>query len=151
MPVLVRKLFSLVIVLAISAFAATLSFAQPESLSFRSTAQCRAWLREFIQDGTIPHVRGLGLLARYGSTALRNTTTNPSLTAPGHIAIATGSTAPRNDVPANSFHLVGSPLTLNISGFGAPIGGYDFDHSGKPQIPPPNRCGSRCELPASES
>jgi len=85
-------------------------------------------LREFIQDGTIPHDRGLGLLLSKGTVALRNTTVNPSLTAAAHIAIATGSTAPRNDIPSNTFHLVGSPFSLNISGFGAPIGGYDFPH-----------------------
>src|SRR5262245_63644240 len=51
-------------------------------------------------------------------------TISPSLTAPGHIAIATGSRAARNDVVANTFHLVASPFATTISGFAAPIGGY---------------------------
>src|SRR5215468_2857601 len=63
-------------------------------------------VEEFMRDGTIPHDRGLGLLAHVGGVADRNTTVNPSLTAPGHIGIATGSTAAQNDVPSNTFHLV---------------------------------------------
>jgi predicted AlkP superfamily pyrophosphatase or phosphodiesterase len=62
-----------------------------------------------------------------GIRANQNTTISPSLTAPGHIAIATGSTAANNDVLANTFHLVASPFTFNISGFAAPIGGYSID------------------------
>ena len=83
-------------------------------------------LDEFMRDGTIPHDRGLGLLKRKGLVAERNVTVNPSLTAPGHIAIATGSTAARNDVPANTFHLLASPFVSTISGFGASIGGYSI-------------------------
>ena len=135
MPVLVRKLFLLVIVLAISAFAATLSFAQPRIIIISLDGATPSLVREFMLDGTISPSRGLGLLANKGATALRNTTANPSLTAPGHIAIATGSTAARNDIPANTFHLVGSSFPLNISGFGAPIGGYDFRHSGESADP----------------
>src|SRR6185437_2154430 len=51
----------------------------------------------------------------------------PSLTAAAHIAIATGSIAAANDVVSNTFHLVASPFTFNISGFSAPIGGYLID------------------------
>jgi Type I phosphodiesterase / nucleotide pyrophosphatase len=51
-------------------------------------------------------------------------TVSPLLTAVGHVAIVTGSTAAHNDVVANTFHLVASPFALAISGFGAPIGGY---------------------------
>lgn len=84
----------------------------------------------FMRDGTIPRNRGLGLLAREGAWAERNITVNPSLTAPGHIAIATGSTAARNDIAANAFHLVASPFNSNVSGFGAPIGGYTYSQHG---------------------
>ena len=87
-------------------------------------------IEEFMRDGTIPHDRGLGLLKRKGLVAERNVTVNPSLTAPGHIAIATGSTAARNDVPANTFHLLASPFAMTISGFGAPIGGYTLTNHG---------------------
>ena len=87
-------------------------------------------IEEFMRDGTIPHDRGLGLLKRKGLVAERNVTVNPSLTAPGHIAIATGSTAARNDVPANTFHLLASPFAMTISGFSAPIGGYTLTNHG---------------------
>ena len=43
------------------------------------------------------------------------------------MAIATGSTAARNNVVSNTFHLVASPFTSDISGFSAPIGGYSID------------------------
>src|SRR5688572_26016836 len=106
--------------------AASLSFAKPRVVIISLDGAMPGLVWAFIKDGTIPHDRGLGLLVSKGTTALRNVTVNPSLTAPSHIAITTGSTAARNDIPANSFHLVGSPLSFNISGFGAPIGGYDF-------------------------
>ena len=84
------------------------------------------FVQQYLSSGVLSSNRGLGLLASRGFSALQNTTVAPSLTAPGHIAIATGSTAADNDVVANSFHLVVSPFTLNISGFGAPIGGYSI-------------------------
>lgn len=67
------------------------------------------------------------LLASVGLHARQNVTVNPSLTAVAHIAIATGSHAAHNDVVANTFHLVASPFTTNISGFSAPVGGYEID------------------------
>ncbi len=67
---------------------------------------------------------GIGILRTTGSYALQNITIQPSVTAAAHIAIATGSTAVNNDIPANTYHLVSSNFTSNISGFGGPIGGY---------------------------
>lgn len=87
-------------------------------------------LRQFVRDGTLPRDQGLGLLMRTGLSAERNVTVNPSLTAPAHIAMATGSTAARNDIPANTFHLLASPFANTISGFAAPIGGYTFSIHG---------------------
>lgn len=82
---------------------------------------------EQMQSGVLTPARGLGLLQSLGIRADRNLTISPSLTAPGHIAIATGSTAARNDVVANTYHLVASPFGSNVSGFAAPIGGYSID------------------------
>lgn len=81
-------------------------------------------INQYLTDGTLDSSRGLGLLASKGISAQRNITITPSLTAPSHIAIATGSTAANNDINANTFHLVASPFNQNISGFSAPIGGY---------------------------
>ncbi|CAL1239597.1 alkaline phosphatase family protein [Candidatus Methylocalor cossyra] len=80
---------------------------------------------EFLADGTLTPRRGIGLLKSAGVYAASNQTVTPSLTAPGHIAIATGASAARNDVVANTFLLIASPFSNPISGFGAPIGGYD--------------------------
>ncbi len=85
---------------------------------------------QFFKDGTLRPNRGLGLLKSRGVFAQQNVTVTPSLTAPSHIAIGTGSTAARNDISANSFHLVASPFTQNVSGFAAPIGGYALTGSG---------------------
>jgi len=82
---------------------------------------------KYLRTGVLPANQGLGLLRRKGVFALQNTTVTPSLTAVAHVAIATGSSAARNDIPSNTFHLVASPFTSNISGFGAPIGGYSLD------------------------
>jgi predicted AlkP superfamily phosphohydrolase/phosphomutase len=87
-------------------------------------------IERFLEDGTLSYKRGLGLLIKRGVMAEHNITVTPSLTAPGHIAIATGSSAARNDINANSFHLIASPFARNISGFSAPIGGYLFSPHG---------------------
>ena len=83
-------------------------------------------VNQYLASGALPQDQGLGLLKNVGVSALQNITVTPSLTAPGHIAIATGSSAANNDINANSFHLVASPFSSNISGFGAPIGGYSY-------------------------
>ena len=86
------------------------------------------WLvNQYLASGVLSRHEGVGLLQSRGIKALRNITVCPSLTAPGHIAIATGSTAAANDITANTFHLIASPFTSNISGFAAPIGGYLVD------------------------
>ncbi|NJR65139.1 MAG: alkaline phosphatase family protein [Leptolyngbyaceae cyanobacterium CRU_2_3] len=87
-------------------------------------------VEEFLSKGILPANRGLGLLKSRGASALQNITCNPSLTAACHISIGSGATVARTDVAANSFHLVASPFTSNISGFAAPIGGYTIGANG---------------------
>jgi hypothetical protein len=106
---------------------------------------------EQMQSGVLSPTRGLGLLQSKGIRANQNATISPSLTAPGHIAIATGSTAANNDVLANTFHLVASPFTFNISGFAAPIGGYSIDGPAESPTVTAERCGSRSRPRASPS
>src|SRR5262249_57579154 len=59
----------------------------------------------------------------------------PSVTAVAHIAIATGSTAAHNDIPLNTFHPVASQIGASLSGFGAPIGGYQLSPLGPSPAP----------------
>jgi predicted AlkP superfamily pyrophosphatase or phosphodiesterase len=97
-------------------------------------------VQEYTEAGALDRTSGLGRLAARGLVARQNTTVSPSLTAPSHIAIATGSTAAHNDIPANTFHLVASPLTgptSTISGFAAPIGGYALRPHGPTESPAP--------------
>ncbi|HCF30382.1 MAG TPA: phosphodiesterase, partial [Cyanobacteria bacterium UBA11049] len=84
----------------------------------------------YLNSGAMNQKQGIGLLQSQGITAQQNVTITPSLTAPAHIAIGTGSNAARNDINANSFHLVASPFNQNISGFAAPIGGYSASIDG---------------------
>jgi Type I phosphodiesterase / nucleotide pyrophosphatase len=79
--------------------------AEPKVIVISLDGAAPRLLEAFMRDGTIPRDRGLALLAREGAWAERNITVNPSLTAPSHIAIATGSIAARNDIGANTFHL----------------------------------------------
>ena len=81
---------------------------------------------KYLANGVLDAKTGLGLLKSKGVAATDNQTITPSITAPSHIAIATGSTAVNNDINANSFSLVSNPFTVNTSGFAAPIGGYDY-------------------------
>src|SRR5262245_27449408 len=84
-------------------------------------------VNQYLASGVLSRQEGVGLLQSQGIKALRNITVCPSLTAPGHIAIATGSTAAANDIVANTFHFIASPLTSNISAFGRPNAAYLVD------------------------
>ena len=94
---------------------------------------------QYLASGALPSNQGLGLLKSVGVEAVQNITITPSLTAPGHIAIATGSTANNNDINANSFNLIANPFytitsgnvrATSISGFAAPIGSYNYTGPG---------------------
>ncbi len=87
-------------------------------------------VQTYLNSGVLPSSQGLGLLKSKGVFALQNVTATPSLTAVSHIAIATGSTAVNNDIPGNTFHAVAQPIGNTTSGFGAPIGGYQFNPLG---------------------
>lgn len=89
----------------------------------------------FLDDGSLGVARGLGLLRATGVSASQNLTTTPSLTAPGHATIATGSEVSGHGIPANRFHLFGAPFGSRISGWRAPIGGYDIDSRGPARTP----------------
>jgi Type I phosphodiesterase / nucleotide pyrophosphatase len=66
-----------------------------------------SWLvNQYLDSGALSLQEGVGLLHSQGIKALRNITVCPSLTAPGHFAIATGSTAAANDIMADTFHLL---------------------------------------------
>src|SRR5215468_7033808 len=88
-----------------------------------------AIVQQLLASGDLNSNKGLGLLLSRGAFASGSMTVSPSLTAPNHIALATGSTGAHNDVAANTFRLTASPFStfaFTISGFGAPIGGYQF-------------------------
>ena len=131
----VRLFSSFAAATAFAAFIATPAHAEPRVVLISLDGATPRLVREFMHDGTLPRHKGLGLLAGHGASADFNMTVHPSLTAPSHIAIATGSTAARNDIPANTFHLTASPFNSNISGFGAPIGGYAHDGPAESHAP----------------
>jgi hypothetical protein len=92
-------------------------------------------IEKYLKTGVLPKHKGLGELCERGVVARQNVTATPSLTAVSHIAIATGSTAVNNDIPANIFHAVATPIGRTISGFAAPIGGYDLNPLGPSAAP----------------
>ncbi len=94
-------------------------------------------VEEYLSKGVLSPNKGLGLLKRHGISAQQNVTCNASLTAACHAAIGSGSTAARNDINSNSFHLVASPFNSNIGGFAAPIGGYSIGNNGPTESPAP--------------
>jgi predicted AlkP superfamily pyrophosphatase or phosphodiesterase len=83
-------------------------------------------LDQYFASGVLKSSGGLGQLKQQGITARQNVTITPSLTAPSHVAIATGSSAARNNINANVFHLLASPFNRVMSGFAAPIGAYSL-------------------------
>src|SRR5262245_56263237 len=94
-----------------------------------------ALVEHYLSNGVLDRKTGLGRLKARGVVADQNITTTPSVTAVAHIAIATGSTAPHNDIPLNTFHPVAATISTSISGFGAPIGGYKLSPLG-PSLAP---------------
>jgi predicted AlkP superfamily pyrophosphatase or phosphodiesterase len=83
-------------------------------------------VKHYLRTGVLRGDIGLGRLERRGIVADQNVTATPSVTAVAHLAIATGSTAVHNDVPLNTFHPVAASIGASLSGFGAPIGGYQI-------------------------
>ncbi len=120
-----RRLCAVLLVLA-GVVLAGVAPAAPRVIVISLDGATPRFVDDYLARGVLERDRGLGLLRRHGITARQNVTINPSLTAPGHIAIATGSIAAHNDIAANTFHLQASPFTATISGFSAPIGGYDI-------------------------
>ncbi|PZO56276.1 MAG: hypothetical protein DCF15_09220 [Phormidesmis priestleyi] len=86
-------------------------------------------LQDYLTNDQLDSDTGLGYLAKTG-IFLPSTPATASLTAPGHIELATGSIAANNDINSNFFHPVASPFESGISGFGAPIGRYDIHGEG---------------------
>ena len=123
--VLVLAVFTLTVVTNATVFSAPT--ARPKTIVISLDGATPTLVDKYLSNGAISQNQGLGLLKNKGVVAKQNITVNPSLTAPGHIAIATGSGAAANDINANSFHLVASLFNQNISGFAAPIGGYSID------------------------
>ena len=58
-------------------------------------------VKEYLKNGVLDPTKGIGLLASKGVFTSGNQTITPSLTAPSHMAIATGSTAVNNDINSN--------------------------------------------------
>ena len=108
----------------IAAVLCTSAYATPKVVIISLDGATPRIVDQLNASGQLNPNEGINLLRAKGFSALQNVTIAPSLTAPAHIAIATGSIAAANDVLANTFHLVASPFTFNISGFSAPIGGY---------------------------
>ncbi len=94
-------------------------------------------VNQYLTSGVLSPNQGLGLLKSRGIFAKQNITCNPSLTAACHILIGSGSNTSKTDVVSNTFHLVASPFNQNISGFGAPIGGYTLTSNGPTQSTSP--------------
>ncbi len=125
-------LAALILTIFAHSIAATPAIAtkQPKVIVISLDGATPSAVNQYLSSGVLKPNEGVGRLRRQGITAQQNVTVTPSLTAPAHIAIGTGSTAARNDINANSFHLVASPFNQNISGFAAPIGGYSIGIDG---------------------
>src|SRR5262245_16757017 len=87
-------------------------------------------VEHFLDTGVLDRKAGLGRLRSHGVVARQNVTVTPSVTAAAHIAIATGSTAVHNDIPANTYHPVAATIGTSLSGFAGPIGGYQLSPLG---------------------
>src|SRR5215471_19291736 len=117
----------MIVTFLISAVLCTSVYATPKAVIISLDGATPRIVDQLNASGQLNPNEGFNLLRAKGFSAQQNITIAPSLTAAAHIAIATGSIAAANDVVSNTFHLVASPFTFNISGFSAPIGGYLID------------------------
>jgi predicted AlkP superfamily pyrophosphatase or phosphodiesterase len=108
------------------AAAAPTALAGPKAVLISLDGAKPELVERYLRNGVLDRRGGLGRLRARGIFAHRNITATPSVTAVSHIAIATGSTAVHNDIPANTFHPVAATIGTSLSGFGAPIGGYQI-------------------------
>src|SRR5262249_33198764 len=92
-------------------------------------------VEHYLRTRVLDRKTGLGRLKARGVVAEQNITVTPSVTAVAHIAIATGSTAPHHDIPPNTFHPGASQIGASLSGFAAPIGGYQLNPLGPSPAP----------------
>ena len=106
--------------------AATAACAAPQVVLISLDGAQPELVERYLKTGVLDPREGLGLLRAHGICARQNITATPSVTAVSHIAIATGATAVHNDIPANTFHPVAASIGTGISGFAAPIGGYQI-------------------------
>jgi predicted AlkP superfamily pyrophosphatase or phosphodiesterase len=104
-----------VISFLISAALCTSAYATPKVVIISLDGATPRIVDQLNAEGQLNPNEGINLLRAKGFSALQNITIAPSLTAPAHIAIATGSIAAANDVLANTFQLVDSPFTFTIS------------------------------------
>src|SRR5262249_61942003 len=112
-----------IVILLISAVLCTSAYATPKVVIISLDGATPRIIDQLNASGQLNPNEGINLLRAKGFSAQQNITIAPSLTAAAHIAIATGSIAPANDVVSNTFHHVASRFTFNISGFSAPIAG----------------------------
>ncbi len=122
--ILVYFFTAVLIFIAVSSKAADLNPARPKVILISLDGATPRLIDKYLKHTDT--VGGLKALESQGFVAQRNITISPSLTAPSHTAIATGSIASKNDISANGFHLVDSKFNQNINGFAAPIGGYSI-------------------------
>jgi len=108
------------------AAAAPVAAAQPRVVLISLDGAKPELVERYLRNGVLDRREGLGRLRAHGVFARQNVTATPSVTAVSHIAIATGSTAVHNNIPANTFHPVAATIGTSLSGFGAPIGGYQI-------------------------
>src|SRR5262249_29758192 len=121
-----RRLRAVFLICAVVALAAQV-WPRPKAVVISLDGGKPAIAQQLLNQGVLSPSRGIGLLMTHGAFAAKGSeSASPSLTAVNHIALATGSTAAHNDIPSNTFHLVASPFINTISGFGAPIGGYNL-------------------------
>ncbi len=124
MHTLTRLPLSVLAALLAPAIGFTPAAAAPKAVLISLDGASPRFVDAYLADGTLNPATGIGRVKALGLNSKQNFVISPSLTAASHVAIATGSIAAKNDVVANSYHLVSSAFGVNVSGFGAPIGGY---------------------------
>ena len=129
-----KQLCGTLLLVGLSA-AATTVLGAPKVVVISLDGAKPALVEEYLQSGVLNNNVGLGRLRAQGISAQSNITVTPSVTSVAHIAIATGSTAVHNDIPSNSFHPVAATIITSLSGFGAPIGGYQLSPLGPRPAP----------------
>ncbi|WP_139368069.1 nucleotide pyrophosphatase/phosphodiesterase family protein [Priestia abyssalis] len=120
---MIRKTFTAIIVIGLCCINAQAVWAvkeeQQQVILISFDGMRNDLTKKYVNEGKLPHIQKV---MQSGVTAEYSTTISPSLTAPSHAAIATGTTPSKTGIVSNQWHEAGTSLGNLKDAFHAELG-----------------------------